>query len=306
MRKKLLIIGGTGFFGKSILEYLQKVKFYKTIDVVILSRNVKKKFSNIKKIIPADVSKIRKIPKADFVIYCALLKNLKQDTLAVKNYINLAKKFHLNSKILYISSGAVYGDLSKNTRKVKENNYNYKQYKIGSYKKKYSTAKIINELKFKELGKLGLDVSIARCFTFVGKYLSDNKQYIIKDFINSVLKKKDIYIKANYKIIRSYLHSDNLAKFLLKILSKASSDCPIYNCGSDDAVDLRKLAQFLSLKYNIKINSRNIEKKHYIDRYVPDISKFRKDFRFYKKLSSYKAIIKTINQIKKQNFYEKI
>ena len=42
--------------------------------------------------------------------------------------------------------------------------------------------------------------------------------------------------------------------------------------------------------------------KKKLDKYVPSITKFRKDFNFYKKLSSYNAVIKTIHQLKNKKY----
>jgi len=300
MRKKtLLIIGGTGFFGKSILDFIIKNKLFKKYSLIIFSRKAKLlnvgKSNHLIKKISGDIQKVKTLPKADLVIYCSLLKNLKNDILSVKNYFSLAKKIHFNSKILYVSSGAVYGELSK--KNVTEVYNNIKKYKSNNYKKYYSRAKIVNEKKFQELGRLGVNVSIARCFSFVGEHLS-YKKYAIKDFIDSILLKRPIYIKSNYEVIRSYLHADDLSKFLLKILKKSSSSCPVYNCGSDDAISIRELGKRLALKYNLKFKEQSIDKNN-LDYYVPNINKFRKEFKFYKKLNSYYEVIKTINKIKK-------
>jgi nucleoside-diphosphate-sugar epimerase len=300
MRKKtLLIIGGTGFFGKSILNFIIKNKLFKKYSLIIFSRKAKLlklgKNNHLIKRISGDIQKAKTLPKADLVIYCSLLKNLKSDILSVKNYFSLAKKIHFSSKILYVSSGAVYGELPK--KSVTENYNNITKYKSNNYKKYYSRAKIVNEKKFQELGRLGVNVSIARCFSFVGEHLS-YKKYAIKDFIDSILLKRPIYIKSNYEVIRSYLHADDLSKFLLKILKKSSSSCPVYNCGSDDAISIRELGKRLALKYNLKFKEQSIDKNN-LDYYVPNINKFRKEFKFYKKLNSYYEVIKTINKIKK-------
>lgn len=298
-KKSLLIIGGSGFFGKSILDFIINNKLFKKYSLIVFSRRAKllklKKNNHLIKKISGDVKKVKNLPNADLVIYCPLLKNLNDDILAVKNYFSIAKKIHFNSKILYASSGAVYGESSK--KSVKENHDNIIKYKSNNYKKYYSRAKIINEKKFQELGRLGMNVSIARCFSFVGEHLS-NKKYVIKNFIDSILMNRPVYIKSNYEVIRLYLYADDLAKFLLKILEKSNRSCPVYNCGSDDAINIRKLGNRLALKYNLRFKEENINKDS-SDWYVPNINKFRKEFKFYKKLNSYSAVIKTIKKIKK-------
>jgi nucleoside-diphosphate-sugar epimerase len=307
--KNILIIGGTSFFGKSIIEYLLKKKIKKKIKLIIFSRSAKKlKINNrinnklIIQKINGDILRVKFLPKADLILYCALLKNLKKDLSAVDNFCSIAKEIYKKSKILYTSSGAVYGVLPKSIKKVKENYNKFKKFKSSNYKNKYSLAKIANEQKFQELGRLGLRVSVARCFSFVGEHLVHNSKYAISDFINSVLKNEPIKIKSNFKVARSYLDADCLSKFLFKILNKANIHCPIYNCGSDNLIYLDKLAQLLSLRYNLKFNQPKFL-KNYVDHYIPNINKFRNEFKYYKKLNSYNSVIHTIENIKKKNNY---
>jgi dTDP-glucose 4,6-dehydratase len=304
LKKKVLIIGGTGFFGKSIVDFFLKKKLQNKIEIIVLSKRAKKfkyKKKNNKNLfikrISGNILNIKNLPKADMIIYCALLKNLDKDIKAVSNFISIAKKIYNRSKILYVSSGAVYGVLPKNVKKVKENFNKIRNFKSKNYKKKYALVKMINEKQFQKLAKQDFKVSIARCFSFVGKHLFGNSNYAIADFIKNILNKKSIHIKSNYSVIRSYLHADDLSFFLLKILNKSSTNCPVYNCGSDNSINFNRLAQLLSKKYGLKFISKKI-KRTYLDQYVPNINKFRRDFKFYKKLSSYNAVVKTINQLK--------
>jgi FlaA1/EpsC-like NDP-sugar epimerase len=72
----LLVIGGTGFFGKSILKYLINNNFLKIKKIFILSRGkieletynnkLRKKFKIIK--INSNILTIKNLPKADYVI----------------------------------------------------------------------------------------------------------------------------------------------------------------------------------------------------------------------------------------------
>jgi nucleoside-diphosphate-sugar epimerase len=301
--KSLLLIGGTGFFGKSILDYYQNNNLLKINKIILFSRKAKntkinkivgKKIKIIK--ISGNILKIKKLPKTDYVIYAAILKNYNQDLKAVKNYLNLAVKYHLNSKILYISSGAVYGNQKSKIKQLKEN-YLEKHKKVNfkdGYKKNYSKIKLKNENLFKELGNKLLNVSIARCFSFVGPNLPLNKNYVIGNIINSILRNKNINIKANYRIIRSYMYSEDLVKWLLKILDNSNNQCPIYNVGSDNKVSIHKIANVLAKKYNLEILSPKISSKK-IDNYIPNISKARKELNLNINNNSLEAIQQTIN-----------
>jgi len=307
--KTLLIIGGSGFFAKSIIDNIYYYSFFKKIkNIILLSRGINKikidgRVNNQIKIrtIRADIARLEKIPFADYVIYCAINYNYDEDYKAVKNYLNLAKEYHLDSKILYISSGAVYGKQLQSTKGFKENylQFNNKIYFEKSYKKEYSKIKLKNEKLFQQFGKKGAKVSIARCFSFVGKHLPLNEHYAIGNIINSILKNKTISIKANYQIIRSYMYSDDLVKWLLRILENSNHDCPIYNVGSDNAIELHSLATFLGKKYRLNLNFQKRMSKKIIDKYIPSIKKAKKNLNLINSHSSLEAVLKTIRLIKK-------
>ena len=60
----------------------------------------------------------------------------------------------------------------------------------------YSVYKLKNENIFKKLGELGIKVSVARCFAFVGKHLPRENYFVIGNFIKNILDKKKIEIKS--------------------------------------------------------------------------------------------------------------
>jgi dTDP-glucose 4,6-dehydratase len=309
----LLIIGGTGFFGNSILSYFSnsaalKKKFNK---IIIISRKKLEKFKYLKKLkknykikkINSDILKLKKLPLADYVIYAAILKNYRDDYLAAKKYAKLAKIYHRNSKILYASSGAVYGWQLDKIKGFKENYFNYNKkinFKKG-YKQSYANFKLKNENLFKKLGNEGLNVCIARCFTFVGEYLPLNSNFIIGNIIQNILDKENIIIKANYKVYRSYMYSDDLVIWLLKILYSSNIKCPIFNVGSNDLISIHKLADFLAKKYKLKVKKADKISNNIIDKYIPNVQKAKKKFNLRVILNSYDSVVKTIKVIKRSN-----
>jgi nucleoside-diphosphate-sugar epimerase len=309
--RTLLIIGGSGFFGNSILTYLSNSKVLKKkfTKIIVISRKKLATFRYTKKLkknyrvikMNSDISKLRKLPRADYVIYAAISKNFRDDYLAVKNYTHLALKYHKNSKILFTSSGAVYGVQPNNIKSFKEDylKYNKKIYFKKGYKKNYSNFKLKSEKLFKELGNFGLKVSIARCFAFVGEFLPLNKNFIIGNIIKSILDKKVITIDANYKIYRSYMYSDDLVKWLLKILNHSNISCPTYNVGSDNIVSLQRLAQILAQKYNLEKSIPKSSNK-IVDRYIPCINKATKVLKLRNNFDSIQAVIKAIKLIQNE------
>jgi dTDP-glucose 4,6-dehydratase len=314
----LLLFGGTGFIGKSILKYfLKNIPLKKKINkIIIISRyklkidqfykKLKKKYKVIK--INSDILQLKKLPYADYVIYAAILKNYHKDQKAFSNYLSLAKKHHIKSKILYLSSGAIYG-VQKKIKGFKESylrfnkkiNFN-KKLKYKEYKQAYSSTKLRNENLLREFAKkYKTKVSIARCFSFSGEHLPLNSNFVLGNFIKNILNNEDIKINSNYKVIRSYMYSDDLVKWLLKIINKSTIDCPTYNVGSNDPVSIHELAGMLSKKYNLNVDFKDkilLKKK---DIYVPNIQKAKKELNLTNQFNSIDAILKTINILKKKN-----
>ncbi len=253
--KKLIIIGSSGFVGKSLNDYFKKRK---SIKILNYSRSQKKNISNYSK-----------IPSSDFIIYCINNKNIK---ISLKYFFHFKKLLYKNSKkpkILFFSSGAVYGPRSSK-KKISEKDYiNLNNYeKFFGYKKNYAKEKYLLEEEFKKIAKDGFKVSIARGFTFYGKHIL-NYDYLISNLILAVKSKKIFRIK-NLNTIRSYMHSDDMCRWLIKILDISSNKCPIVNLGSDKIIDLKKFAYFLNKNFKAKIQiTKNTSKK--MDYYIPSI-----------------------------------
>jgi dTDP-glucose 4,6-dehydratase len=120
----------------------------------------------------------------------------------------------------------------------------------------------------------------------------------VGNLIKNILNNESMNIKSNYKIIRSYMYSDDLVTWLLKILFHSNASCPIYNVGSNDEVEIHELAALLGKKYNLRIKSKTINEK-VVDRYIPCIDKAKQELGLKNNFSSSQAIIKTIKLLKK-------
>lgn len=140
----------------------------------------------------------------------------------------------------------------------------------------------------------GLDVKIARCFSFVGKYLDRTIYYAIGNFIQNCLDGKPIVIKGNGTPLRSYLYADDLVEWLFTILERGENGRP-YNVGSDRAVSIRELAETvreaLGSSSEVQVLGRDVPGA--ADVYVPDISRIRRELGVEVKCDLRSAIIRT-------------
>ena len=127
-----------------------------------------------------------------------------------------------------------------------------------------------------KLGRLGLDVSIARCFAFYGKYLPKNQHYAFGNFLNSAEKGDKIIVESPGIIYRSYMEADALVLSLLKVLLISEPSCPIVNIGSDLQISLYDLAKNIAIEYGVDYEFVNYNDKIIIDRYVPNTEKLKK------------------------------
>ena len=308
MNNKLLIMGSNSFFSKAILNHIcknKKIYVKKFSTIILFSRRVNKNpiISTLKKyfniiILKEDIFTIQSIPEAKYIIYCLLVEDFAKDFEASKRFIKLIKNFKIKSTIIYTSSGAVYGPNCSAYSKIKENSDNKNFLNYNSYKKKYSLNKLKSEQLYKKLKILGFKIAILRCFSFVGKDLPGNKNYVIKDFVDSVIKSRTIYAKSNTPVIRSYMHQDDLARWLLHILFNIKKNFSIYNFGSDNPLSIHNLAKYLAKKYKLKYKSNFTQRKP-IDNYTPNTDKIKKDFKLKLNFDSINATIKTISDIEK-------
>lgn len=289
----LLIIGGSGFFGKSILDaYKRGLLNPWGIDLIyVLARNagrLKQEAPELMgssiKLINGDIASCEELPVADYVIHAAASTDAanylsqpevekKNIQAGIHNYCELAKKFHQNSRIVYCSSGAVYGQQPPDLDKISEDYYGGPLTDMSITKRDYAAAKRDAEAAIINLGKESLSVSIARCFAFVGPYLPRDKHFAVGNFIEDGLNKKVIQVKADHFVYRSYMHADDLVHWLLSISAAANPNCLILNVGSDEAIEMRDLAHRIGGYFGVQVKSTTPVPLCKVDRYVPSINK---------------------------------
>ena len=295
--KSIFVTGGTGFFGKWLLESFIYVneKLALNAKITTLTRNPEaflmeypfyKEHTNMVQFVKGDILNydFNLDEKFQFIIHAATAASEslnKSNPLLMMDTITIGTRKVLDFSItqplegfLFISSGAIYGKQPWNVSHIKEED-SFKV-DINNSNTAYAEGKRIAELYCSTyFDKNKLPIKIARCFAFVGPYLPLNTHFAIGNFINNVLKNEDIVIKGDGSTIRSYMYASDLMIYLWKILLKGEINQP-YNVGSDEGVSIKQLAEKIrsisNAKIAVKILGLPIQKEH-IDIYCPSIIK---------------------------------
>lgn len=300
----ILITGGTGLFGKSILNFLLYARKYYNFNITVLTRdkysflfNNPQYNTNFIHFINGDIRNFNCDEEYDYIIHAATpasSKLEKENPLEMysiildgtKNIINIANKMNVN-KLLFTSSGAVYGEQYESIKSFKESYY-------GNPITYYGKAKKISEELFL---MSNINVSVARCFAFVGPYLNLNIHFAIGNFIRDIIQNKNIIIKGDGRPLRSYLYTADLVIWLFTILLN-SENKSIYNVGSSYEISIYDLAKKVSnLAINYTGNIEILTKPNYnypTPKYIPDNSKIIEDLNVKENYTLDEAIKRTI------------
>lgn len=120
----------------------------------------------------------------------------------------------------------------------------------------------------------GIAVSLARCFTFVGPHLPLDAHYAVGNFLRDAAAGGPIHVRGDGTTYRSYLYAADLAVWLWTLLAVGESARPI-NVGSDQALNISELAnriaRLVSPPTTVEFAEIAVPGKP-INRYVPSIN----------------------------------
>lgn len=297
MIESLLITGGTGFFGRALLRYLQRDRSLVKGRITILSRDplrFKEKYPRLYKTEEidwqqGDVLDPDSLPKGiefSHIMHAAtestngpLLQPLKryQDIAdGTKNMLDLAGTME-NCKFLLASSGGIYGEQPDDVLSLKENWPGSPM--LNDPDTAYSQGKRAAEhlcALYREEGRV--ETIVARCFSFIGQDLPQRVHFAAGNFIHDALNSEKIVVRGDGKDIRTYLDQRDLAKWLMVLMDSGKSG-EAFNVGSDEEVSIRELAYLirdvLSPNKEVVIEGLHRHSQAKRKRYVPNIEKIR-------------------------------
>ena len=180
-------------------------------------------------------------------------------------------------RILYISSGAVYGIQPDDVARIPET-------------QRCNPLTVYGKSKL-EAEKMclasGVETVIVRCFAFVGKYLPKDKRYAIGNFIDDCMRERPIIIQGDGTALRSYLYADDLVEWLMTALEMGIAG-RVYNVGSETAYSIREIAGHVKTALGID-NSILIlgkpQQQGKVSRYIPDTSRIKTELNVKEKYS---------------------
>jgi dTDP-glucose 4,6-dehydratase len=314
--KRVFVTGGTGFFGKWLLESFAWANDQLKLDaqMVVLSRSP----DSFKTMYPhlAQASGVAfhqgdvrdfEFPQErfDFIIHAATGASaqlnaenplLMVDTIVEGTRRTLEVARHCGARrLLFISSGAIYGKQPPDLSHIPEDYSGAPDPAQPS--SAYGEAKRIAELLCSIYQKeYGVETTIARCFAFVGPYLPLDIHYAIGKFIRDGLAGGPIHVSGDGTPHRSYLYSADLAIWLWTILFRGTPG-EAYNVGSEDAISIRDLAYEVSAAFfhspKVVIAKSSAPGKP-VERYVPSIKKARESLGLDSWINLKEALNRTI------------
>ncbi len=262
---RLLLTGGTGFFGKTLLRYWQQAAFagQKTPWVTVLSRNPQKLLAQHPGFagLPwlswhqGDMLVPASLPEYDgftHILHAAAdsahgaqltpMQRYDQIVDGTRNLLEYSAKNNIK-RFLFVSSGGVYGAQPQGMTSIPEV-YNGIADPL-EVDNAYCVSKRCAEHLCCLYGhQYNIEAVIARCFSFVGCDLPMNVHFAVGNFIYDALFSDEIVVNGDGSPIRSYMDQRDLAYWLDSLL-RFGRGGQAYNVGSHLPISIRELAHLV-------------------------------------------------------------
>jgi len=291
--KTLFITGGTGFFGLWLLNLFRVLNNSGyNIEVTLLSRNPEKfiqrnqVFASLQWLhwLKGDVVSYA-IPSGTFDMFIHGASDTKPEAMLIPSLVFqnivlgtkhvLEHAIFCNAKrVLIISSGAVYGEVPSQSGSISEEVTTAPV--TNNIHNVYGEAKRAAEMFAVCLAKeSSIHLVIARCFAFAGSGIG--RHLVLSQLINQALNDDELKINGSGMARRSFLHGQDLAIWLLKLLIDGSAN-KIYNVGSDKEYTIKRLAELVRdmVAPSKTIITLGEQKQEFRINYIPSINQAKR------------------------------
>ena len=310
----VFITGGTGFFGKCILETIAGLNANLGLGIraTVLSRDPERFRRELPRIanhpnlslVPGDVCEFA-VPHMKFthVIHAATQASAKLndeqpqlmfDTIAqgTRQTLAFAKRCGAR-RFLLTSSGAIYGEQPPEMTHIPET------FEPGGETlaklSAYARGKRQAEADCAAAATADFGVTVARCFAFVGPYLPLDVHFAIGNFIRDQLNGGPIRVSGDGTPLRSYMYTSDLMTWLFTILLRGQSG-RAYNVGSETAVSIADLAREVAgaIEPHVDVHiAGKANRAGAANRYVPSTQRAQKELAVKCHVSLREAIRRT-------------
>lgn len=293
MRKKILILGGTGFIG----YHLAKEALKRGFDVYSISKNspINRRYIKKVKYITADISNKNSFNKkikldfqyvinlAGYIDHTDNIKVFKSHFLGCKNICNFFLKKNIK-KFIQVGSSMEYG-LAKSPQK-EDHECNPKSI--------YGKAKFLSTKYLLRLyNKKEFPVTIVRLYQVYGPCQDLNR--FIPVVINACKNNKD-FPCSHGRQSRDFLYIDDLIDVIFLILKNPKANGEIFNIGFGRPLKIKKIIKKILFYYksgNPQFDKIKLRKEEQMIIY-PDISKARSILNWKPKVNFLTGLKKTI------------
>ena len=306
--QRLFITGGTGFFGKWLLGALvhADAELGLGLRLTVLSRDPAAFLRRHPEAAQAPGLHFERGDVADFPAgdhRCDYILHAASDTTVFTNeaeerersraivagtrqMLELAQKSGAR-RLLYVSSGAVYGAFAGRLAGAKEDDY------AGAAPlTPYAEAKREAE---RLCAESGVDFVTARAFAFLGPHLPLDAHFAAGNFLRDACRGGPILVRGDGTALRSYLYPADLVVWLLRLLLRGAR-ARAYNVGSDETVTTAQLARAIADAVNPppEVVIQSVQPQGPQNIYLPNIHRARAELNLDVMIPLRDAIARTL------------
>lgn len=311
--KRIFLTGGTGFFGCWFLEAISWANrsYHLGLSATVLSRDPDKfrgknpvlASNPAFQFVKGDVRSFE-FPSGNYSHFihaatnpnalatdAARLNLLEEIVEGTKHCLEFARTCGA-SRFLFVGSGAVYGRQPADLLRMPET------FAGGpdplSPDSVYAEGKRVAELLCVLSASAAFAVTIARCFAFVGPYMTLDGHFAIGNFIRDQMKGGPIRVQGDGRSVRSYMYASDLMRWLWTILMRGTGG-RAYNVGSDVGVTIAELAETVAgaLKPRVQVEIAGNKDAAGAQRYVPCTERSRQELGLCCRFSLQEAVQRT-------------
>lgn len=305
--KSVLITGASGFVGQALIRLGLALNDLYDADLtftLVSRRNLETDLMNrsdVNHVVSSIGNSIPCPQDLDLVFHCATpasatlntespLEMFGTNVDAMNWVLSSLKSQKKKVRLLFTSSGAVYGVQDSLTERIPENY-------VGapnplSMNVAYAEGKRVAEFLLAQAGFRGeVDPVFARLFAFSGGKLPLTSHFAIGNFINDALTKNTISVRGSGTEVRSYLDAADMALWLWTAASRAGNSSPIH-VGSERAISIADLANLVArragivLQKDVNVVIHNLVTPiDGLNRYVPSTALTRESLGVFESIS---------------------